>query len=363
MKKLEHIPTLDGLRAIAILMVVVYHYFFAIVSPEFINIYFRVYTSWWWAGVDLFFVLSGFLIGRILINVKESENYFKVFYTRRFFRIFPAYYLILGLLILFLLTPFDSLLPWLTEPLHPLYSYALYIQNFFQGAAHDTGARWLGVTWSLAIEEQFYLILPLIIFFLPTRFIPALCLVGIVAAPIVRYSFDDLNAYVLLPSRMDSLLTGVFLGWLHLQGKAKIKYQYLLTFSLVVLVIIQLLVNRSDFEKTGGVLNHSMLAVFFGAVLLMAINAKGILEKALTIKPLIHIGRISYMMYLTHQIFNGLFHGFYKNGAAPSIENITDVTLTLLAFATCVIFCTLSFIYFEKPIINIGHRFNFKPKE
>src|ERR1700730_12028781 len=116
-----------------------------------------------WSGVDLFFVLSGFLIGGILLDARQSANYFRVFYTRRFFRIIPIYYvfllIVLGLSSLgtFGLTSdfswmFVWRLPWLPQ--------FLFLQNFWMALINNFGAQGLGVTWSLAVEEQFYVTIP-----------------------------------------------------------------------------------------------------------------------------------------------------------------------------------------------------------
>lgn len=353
-RRLDHIPSLDGLWAIAILLVIGLHYVHARSSPAAITPEIKTLTSWWWAGVDLFFVLSGFLIGRILINAKGTQNFFKVFYLRRFLRIFPAYFLVLGVFVTLLATPVPSLLPWLFEPHFPIEAYALYIQNFYQGAAQTTGARWLGVTWSLAIEEQFYLLLPLLVYLTPKRVIPLICLAGILAAPIIRYIFDDLNSYISLPARMDSLLVGVLIGWLNLRDLTTVNHRWLLAITSGLLLSILVLVFQTDFEKTGGVLNHSLLALFFGVFLLLSLNARGLIHRILVFPPLTHLGKISYMVYLTHQIFNGTLHGLYKSGAAPSINERADVVLVILAFTACIAFCSLSYRYFERPILSLG---------
>src|SRR5919199_6536333 len=196
-------PELDGLRGIAILMVVAYHYNLA----PFLS------------GVDLFFVLSGFLLGGILLDKHEAPNYFKAFYARRFCRTLPLYFLcLLVFLILLPLTlawlfgdPFEMLLG---DPL-PLWSYFTFTHNFAMTQLGGWGTLWLGHTWSLAVEEQFYLFLPFFIRSFSREKLPYLLVGLILSAPLLRaflYEFHphgDLAFYVLMPCRADALLLGV----------------------------------------------------------------------------------------------------------------------------------------------------------
>jgi peptidoglycan/LPS O-acetylase OafA/YrhL len=169
--------------------VVVWHYFVGIPGGEASAVasFFRRLFYLGWSGVDLFFVLSGFLIGGILLDNRASPRYFRTFYVRRAFRILPVYVL--------LLVPFWSArssvgtsgsvaVATLLEGEIPAWSYGLFVQNLFMAAIGDFGAQWTGITWSLAVEEQFYLVLPLTLFLAPRRFVPGLCLGFVAAAPL-----------------------------------------------------------------------------------------------------------------------------------------------------------------------------------
>src|SRR5947209_6904169 len=162
----HHYLELDGLRGLAILMVVSFHYNLA----PFLG----------GVGVDLFFVLSGFLLGGTLLDKREASNYFKAFYTRRVCRIFPLYFLSLFLFVILLLAaPFtlgwllfgDSIRFLLGDPL-PLWSYFTFTQNFAMVDQGVWGIPWLGHAWSLAVVEQFYLILPVLIRFVSREKLP-----------------------------------------------------------------------------------------------------------------------------------------------------------------------------------------------
>src|SRR5260221_1555634 len=130
------IPELDGIRGIAIGMVVVYHYFLTTLAttPGSTMAYFQAAGRLAWTGVDLLFVLSGFLIGGILIDARESSNYFKVFYARRFFRILPIYvvwFCCVQLMILAIRLGHATEWGWFLKDRLPTFSYFLFLQNFW----------------------------------------------------------------------------------------------------------------------------------------------------------------------------------------------------------------------------------------
>jgi peptidoglycan/LPS O-acetylase OafA/YrhL len=211
----SRIPALDGLRGIASLMVVAYHFGPHIVREDASQFQFlHRFPGLWFKGVDLFFVLSGFLISGILVNARHSPRYFRTFYARRVFRIFPLYYAVLlayGVVLLLHANPQWRLFE---EPL-PFWTYVLYLQNFAMAAANSFGAIWMAGSWSLAVEEQFYLTLPAIIRWVDDRGLAKFALAGFVAAPLLRGLIQRFrflpgeSNYVLLPTTVDDLAVGV----------------------------------------------------------------------------------------------------------------------------------------------------------
>jgi len=159
------VPALDGLRGIAIILVMLHHFTYyrptSGIDEQIVSV-----LIFFWTGVDLFFVLSGFLITGILLDTRGNERYFTSFYARRILRIFPLYYLIL-FLALVVLPKFPAVHTVLigqdaSVDLPPQWPYWLYLTNFSiadRGWVHG----WVDVAWSLAIEEQFYLIWPLVV--------------------------------------------------------------------------------------------------------------------------------------------------------------------------------------------------------
>lgn len=166
MKPFGRIAELDGVRGLAIALVLVWHYLASSidqrVAADGLVVLSKVFALTW-SGVDLFFVLSGFLIGGILLDNIDSPTYFRTFYVRRIARILPLYFawflLFLIIVRLGIFRSIPSLEHLFADPL-PVWSYVTFTQNFVMTSSYRFGAEWLGVTWSLAIEEQFYLILP-----------------------------------------------------------------------------------------------------------------------------------------------------------------------------------------------------------
>jgi peptidoglycan/LPS O-acetylase OafA/YrhL len=149
--KMNRMPELDGLRGVAILLVVFFHYFVQHVQtrPGSLSAYAQKYFSICWLGVDIFFVLSGFLVGGILMDQRQTTNYFRVFYLRRIMRIVPPYLLFLATLVLSLAWwnhSHPAGMRWLMADPFPLWSFMLYVQNFLMAAAGKFGPNFSAVT-------------------------------------------------------------------------------------------------------------------------------------------------------------------------------------------------------------------------
>ena len=361
------IPELDGIRGTAIGLVLLGHFSMVVVTPGTPLAYALVPLRLYWTGVDLFFVLSGFLIGGILLDARGASNYFRVFYTRRFFRIVPIYTVLLVATVIVVRLSragyignyrelYTSVLPW------PF--FALFLQNIGMCIWHDWGTFPLGVTWSLAVEEQFYLTLPLLIRLFSRNMLLRFIAAGVVAAPLLRiwfYHHDPESFfpwYTLLPSRMDALLLGVlgavavreprWKNWLIERRKA-------FQLPMAVLVIgVALLGWKSPSHH-----DHLMASVGFTwldlTYLFFLIHAilftDGWISRALRWKWLRQLGTIAYGAYIFHQLFLGLFFGRY-----PWIRSLWDFGLSMFTLAFTFLFCRLSWLYFERPLIRIGHK-------
>ena len=193
----ERVPQLDGVRGIAIALVLLYHYSLVLYHPPqgSLGAYTLKLLYLSWSGVDLFFVLSGYLIGGLLLDHVHDSNGFRVFYTHRFFRIVPLY---LVVLLVSLASAGHVML---------LGYYLTFTQNIWM-AEHATFHVNYFVTWSLAVEEQFYLALPVLMWLLPRKWLAAVLSLLVVAAPIFRLislGFNPVAPHILFPCRMDAL--------------------------------------------------------------------------------------------------------------------------------------------------------------
>lgn len=264
-----------------------------------------------WTGVDLFFVLSGFLITRILYHTKNSGRYFRTFYARRVLRIFPLYYgflflLLVGVPVIVEVGPaFRSLLD---EQLW----YWTYLVNLKIGIEGGPEYIAIGHFWTLAIEEQFYLMWPVIVFLLGRRGIMFVCAACVVESIVFRVAMiwgGYSAAYVMTPARLDALTTGAFLAIAFSSPRAcEIVKRYTRP-SLVILPL--LLVGLSgwgrhldSWDLPIATVGLTLIALFFGATLSLAVTSPpyALVPRLLANRFLRFFGRYSYALYVFHHL-------------------------------------------------------------
>lgn len=371
----RRIPELDGLRGVAIGMVVFYHYVgSAIVArpPELLG-YLWATTRLLWSGVDLFFVLSGFLISGILLDARNSPNYFATFYIRRFCRILPVYFLfisLVGIAYYFVYGPIGAPLNWVFAGRLPWYSYLSFTQNLWMAKLNTLGSAILSITWSLGVEEQFYLALPAVIRFVRRSALPYVFIAGIAIAPIVRlfigYRFQAnlYGTYVLLPSRMDSLFLGALCAyylrepgvWSWLVERCDTMW----------MVFFMLLAGMAVLGLTGDrrtvlmvSVGYTWIALFYATVLILALtDFRNFLSRAMRWRWLMGLGAIAYTVYLFHfGIY--CFCVWLLTGHGWLLASRKDFGVALLAVAITIAFGKLSWRYFERPIMRWGHTWQY----
>ena len=210
-------PAADGIRGVAILMVVLHNAeFVERSSPGFLLKLTGAITATGWVGVQLFFVLSGYLITGILVDALGSAEYFRRFYIRRFLRIFPLYYTVLFLAII-VFPHFANVPEWTAVARRNQWWYWGYLSNWGDIVGHSVPA--FTHFWSLAVEEQFYLAWPLLMFVLSRRGATALCVIMLMVTPLIRLSLHLLGlpqqaAYEFTVARWDALAAGALVALL-----------------------------------------------------------------------------------------------------------------------------------------------------
>jgi peptidoglycan/LPS O-acetylase OafA/YrhL len=361
-KSASHISELDGLRGMAILLVVLYHYLSWTHGTRMPWLK-RIFSTGW-SGVDLFFVLSGFLIGGILLDTRESPRYFKTFYARRALRILPLYYVWIA--VYFVIAAFvGNPEGWRSVP-----AYVLFVQNLSKGHHLLLGSIWLGHLWSLCVEEQFYLVIPLAILFLARRKLLAFLCLAIVVAPVLRVLLHrylpshPAAQYTLTICRVDALAMGVLvaIAWRNEEWKTKLRERqsFIIAAVFLLLVAFALLTiwqpSQYSLTMTWGL---SMLdALFTGVLILTLLAPSGTWGKICRWPFLIELGRVSFCLYVIHEIVNLMFHEVLFH-AEPRADTWQTIGVTLLAALFAYGVARLSWKFLESPMMRRRHAFTY----
>lgn len=353
---------LDGVRGLAIGLVVVFHYLYLQWdAPSGVEAYIRQAFRLTWSGVDLFFVLSGFLIVGILLDHRESGGYFRTFYLRRVCRIVPVYACFL--VAFFIVREFSGIKSdWISAMGRPWWLYPLLVQNFHM-AFHGVSSHWLAPSWSLAIEEQFYLLIPFLVWLLNRKTLLALVISLILLAPVFRYLHGDGSyaSYFLPWCRADGLMMGALLAIAVRSPKVASLLErrpgFLLWGFLGLSPVVALLAVFH--HSPGGIWNHSVLSLWFGLLLLIGYyRVSGFANRFLSQPFLVWLGLRSYALYLLHQPVSGLLH-YWILKEDPVLDSAAALGVTVLALGVSLLLCEVSYRVLEQPILKWGHRFRY----
>jgi peptidoglycan/LPS O-acetylase OafA/YrhL len=325
---IRFLPGLDGMRGLAVSLVVLFHYTAAYrrdlyVEGNSLAQAFFLVGNVGWIGVDLFFTLSGFLITTILIRTVDADNYFSGFYLRRACRILPLYFG--ALCLVFVLLPLFVDLSH-HEGFQKLWGNQgwlwLFLSNvpisFWDRSAFSAGDVSLAHFWSLAVEEQFYLVWPLAILWTPPGRRVALCLLLVLAAPALRCALLALGAsdnavYSLTPCRMDCFAIGALVAVLRVEGVGgevprRLARGVLVAGSLSILAMAFLdsgWHKQNFWIQTAG---YSLVGMTAGALIFALSDSKtSMLLRVFEAGPLSFLGRYSYGIYVWHLLFYGAF--------------------------------------------------------
>jgi peptidoglycan/LPS O-acetylase OafA/YrhL len=369
----KRMPELDGLRGIAILLVWTAHYFAAPATGMV-----RLLNGYWfrlgWTGVDLFFVLSGFLIGGILLNVRDSPRYFRTFYARRFFRIIPVYYAWIAIylaLATFAGRYLSARIGSFQSVDLAILAHFLFLQNFRNILTSTVSSWWLSSTWSLAVEEQFYLVSPLVVRFLSRRALTVV-LVGVTGvAPVLRWFllgyFDSgpWLAYRLMPCRADSLAIGMLAAVILSSAKNRdwLARHALLMYGLFGILfagVAYLWRWYSDpLQPLTQTIGYTWLALFFAVVLLLTISRPQSPVAALARFGFFReMGGVSYCIYIVHTTVFLFCHRMLLH-TLPVVTDGRVAAVTFLAALITYAIAKLSWKFLEEPLLRRGHGFRY----
>lgn len=350
--KLTHFKELDGVRAIAALMVMFFHFFQNLETQNAVLSIAKKFAVFGQTGVSLFFVLSGFLITRILLNTKNSASYFLNFYIRRALRIFPLYYLFLGI--------FYFLMPLLEKTAFVPFQQQIWYWVYLQNVAMTFNWNNFGPDhfWSLSVEEHFYLFWPLIVYFFTTGGIKKAIAILIAVAFITRLILLKMNlgVFYFTLTRMDELVLGAFLAVLELEGKLKpgSAKKFILLFFIIMIPTLGLWVFFTGLHMDIiQVSKFILLAICYFSLIGMIITLKTghWLKKILQLGGLSYTGRISYGLYVYHPLCFYIVKSYLPTGSL------------LLAFVLCFLVsyltATLSYYLYESRFLTLKDKFQY----
>jgi peptidoglycan/LPS O-acetylase OafA/YrhL len=357
---LARMPQLDGLRALAVAGILWSH----AMPVAYISI-FKSHIGH--LGVQLFFVLSGFLISGILLDISNrasssQETWFGLsrFYIRRFLRIFPLYYMVLFLAVLFKFQPLHDSWPW----------HAAYLSNFYSwnvGNISGYGAHF----WSLSVEEQFYLLWPILILFAPKKLRLSCILVFIALAPLFRLIMELGHwgknpdfAIWLMPANLDSLGVGALLAYAN-------RNPFIAPFRLAKGLLIIGLAGFTLSYVTGwcGVLRDTLCAFSFGWLVWRASQGfDGAFGRLLQWRPIAYLGKISYGVYVIHAFATALWiwmlyaapvpgYRVFTRLHVPSEVYLAPLITLLMTVLLTIPLASMSFRFYETPLNDLKRRF------
>jgi len=345
--QLKYYKELDGVRGLAAIMVMLFHYINGLSYSSSFFQSIKKLTFLGQTGVSLFFVLSGFLITRILIKQKDKSYYFKYFYYRRALRIFPLYFLFL--FIYFIITGV------LTHSfnLNNIFYYVVYIQNFAMTFQWNiSGPEHL---WSLAVEEHFYIFWPFIIFLVSSKYLSKFVVAMIILSISVRVFLlqQNLETFYFTFSRLDELSFGCLLALKELRDyteKKKFKFNKTtyVFFTLSILTAFFVWYLFSGKNNYGlQIFKYTFLGFIYYICIgsIIQLHSKNWLKKIFLSKVLCFSGGISYGLYIYHPLCFLLLNQII--GFHYLIVNF------LISFLFTYIVAYLSFNYFEYPFIKL----------
>jgi peptidoglycan/LPS O-acetylase OafA/YrhL len=360
-----YIPALDGLRALAILLVIPHNVF--VLHPPYPAIAFP-FVTWMhsgWIGVTLFFVLSGFLITGNLLDTRGTANYYSAFIGRRALRILPLYFGVL--LAAFVVVPL--LVNPLPQDLEDTLHNQVFLWTFVSNWTAPYGGAVSGFShfWSLAVEEQFYLLWPFVVVRCRPAALLWVCGVTALVALVTRCAllaahFPDDALYMFTPCRMDALAFGATAAALIRIPAARARLERLAPWVAIAAlsVLAAEMVYTDDFEMYGWRpqgLGYTLLSLGFAlVVLLVAIPTAGVLREGIRVlawAPLRLIGRYSYGMYVFHLPLHMFFGNLLLHRLFPQITTGVGLGYSLVIIVASFATAAASYELYERRFLKL----------
>ena len=352
----RRVVALDGLRGMMTILVVVSHYFGEL--PHGVS-----GLMFGWVAVDMFYVLSGYLIGRLILEKGHHVNFFSVFYLGRICRTLPIYFFcVIVILLISDRIGSPARLPDQVE--FPSWSYFTFTQNMWMALTGSIGSHWLAPTWTLAVEEQFYLLAPAVVLMIPRRYlIPALgggMLISVITRGFIIETahLPSMAAHTLLPANADILVAGLLAAVLiktpNLRWEMVDRWIRVAPLGILVFLILFRLGEGSNDQLFQ--IGADLLVSIACAIYLLSLVRGTPEAKRYESKVLCFFGNISYAVYLTHLPILGLMHGFILD-SVPDLTNVTQLGVTLAAIPICILTSWVLTKIVEEPITNFGRTF------
>jgi peptidoglycan/LPS O-acetylase OafA/YrhL len=366
-----HRPALDGVRGLAVLSVLLYHF----VAQTVVTNGFERALDWALGygllGVDLFFILSGFLITGILYDARDETDYFKSFYMRRVLRIFPLYYGVLA--VVFFVVP---LFPFLRETdlgrLHEHQAWAwLYGVNVYLSFHGGWGAlSYLDHFWSLAVEEHFYFVWPLLVWLFRSR--PKALMNLALGVALLSFGsrmvasllgVEQVVTVVLTPFQLDALcLGGFFAIYVRETGGGNVMKRALLPMVIAAAAVAVLAFGIQHFTEVGPLalqpVRRGMYRLMLAALLLWAFAApaSSLVSRFFRSGPMVTLGKYSYGLYVYHHFLSYYFSSHrteFEVARVVGSHTLAVLIQAVVGIGVSMAVAWLSFEYFEKPFLRL----------
>lgn len=350
--ELKYYKSLDGVRGISALMIMVFHYSQDMYGNSLLVANFKKFAQIGQSGVTLFFVLSGFLITRILLNTKNDDSYFRNFYGRRMLRIFPLYYFFL--LIYFIVIPvvFKTSIPNFKQQLI-FYSYFQNIYFTFWGNTPGPGHF-----WSLAVEEHFYIFWPLAVYYLSLKNLIRFSTFLIILAILTRIVMvtNGFSVFTFTLTRMDAIVMGAIIAILETKGYMIIKFQKLYVTGCLLFITITALIwffYSGTANSNIQIIKDLFISISFFLLIstLFTLNENNVILIFLTNKALTFTGMISYGLYVYHPLIYSLTKKY--------LIIDSQIILFLFCLINTFLISILSFYLFENRLLKFKRYFQY----